>query len=79
MGSVMPEASQELGNIGDLLSEIVSTTNQSSESPVNTVMASADALSILEEAELAAEQQLKDKFPEVETAATRKRRASLEA
>jgi len=78
MGSVMPEASQELGNIGDLLSEIVSTTNQSSDSPVNTVMASADALQILEEAEIAAEQNLKDKLPEVDSTALRKRKSSLE-
>jgi len=81
MCSVMPEASQELGNIGNLLSEIVTTTNQSSDVPVNTIMANADALQILEEAEIAAESKLKDRLPEVTNEATNNsnRRTSLEA
>jgi len=81
MCSVMPEASQELGNIGNLLSEIVTTTNQSSDVPVNTIMANADALQILEEAEIAAESRLKDRLPEVANEAINdnNRRTSLEA
>ena len=52
MCSIFPEASQELGNIGNLLSDIVTTTtNQGADTPMNTIMASADALQILEEAE----------------------------
>jgi division protein CdvB (Snf7/Vps24/ESCRT-III family) len=58
MCSILPEASQELGNIGNLLSDIVTTTHQGSDMPENTIMASADAMSILEEAEVAAERGL---------------------
>jgi len=78
MCSILPEASQELGNIGNLLSEIVTTTNTSNDMPVNNIMASADALQILEEAEVAAESRLKQRLPEIDGAAGN-RRASLEA
>ncbi len=75
MCSVLPEASQELGNIGNLLGDIVTTTNQGTDLPINTIMASADALQILEEAEVAAENKLSDKFPEAATGnLNRKRR-----
>jgi division protein CdvB (Snf7/Vps24/ESCRT-III family) len=79
MCSIMPEASQELGNIGNLLSDIVSTTNQSSDTPVNTIMASADALQILEEAEIAAESRLKERLPEITAESHIQKRTSLEA
>ncbi len=78
MCSILPEASQELGNIGCLLSDIVSTTNQGSDIPENTVMASADALQILEEAEVAAEKKLGEKFPEVGDGAVINKRTSIE-
>jgi len=78
MCSILPEASQELGNIGSLLSDIVCTTNQSSDIPENTVMASADAMSILEEAEVAAEKRLGEKFPEAETGEVMNKRTSIE-
>jgi division protein CdvB (Snf7/Vps24/ESCRT-III family) len=77
MCSILPEASQELGNIGCLLSDIVSTTNQG-DMPENTVMASADALQILEEAEVAAEKKLGEKFPEIGTGTVMNRRTSIE-
>ena len=79
MCGILPEASQELGNIGNLLSDIVVSTNQSGDSPVDTVMASADALQILEEAEVAAESRLKERFPEVSSEKPVHRRSSLEA
>ncbi len=79
MCSVLPEASQELGNIGNLLSDIVTTTNQSNDTPVNTIMASADALQILEEAEVAAESKLQAQLPEVTNEKTIQRRTGLEA
>ncbi len=78
MSTILPEASQELGNIGSLLSDIVSTTCQSPEAPVNTIMASADALQILEEAEVAAEKKLSEQFPEAATENTNQR-TSIEA
>ena len=79
MCSILPEASQELGNIGCLLSDIVSTTNQSSDIPENRIMASADALQILEEAEVAAEKKLGEKFPEIGSGSVMNKRTSIEA
>jgi division protein CdvB (Snf7/Vps24/ESCRT-III family) len=79
MCGILPEASQELGNIGCLLSDIVSTTHQSSDIPENTIMASADAMSILQEAEIAAEKKLGEKFPEVGNGAVMNKRTSIEA
>ncbi|MGD6805970.1 MAG: Snf7 family protein [Candidatus Bathyarchaeia archaeon] len=78
MCSIMPEASQELGNIGNLLTDICSQTSQSSDMQVNTTMASADALQILEEAEVAAENRLKDRLPEISVENHVQRRTSLE-
>jgi len=79
MCSIMPEASQELGNIGNLLADIVTSTNQNSDMPVNTIMASADALQILEEAEIAAENRLRDQLPDTHIENTIPKRTYLEA
>lgn len=79
MCSVLPEASQELGNIGGLLSDIVVSTNQGTDTPVNTIMANADALQILEEAEVAAEKHLEQQLPEVASGNNVKKRTSIEA
>ena len=79
MCSILPEASQELGNIGNLLSDIVTTTNQGTDMPVNTIMASADALQILEEAECAAENRLREQIPEAATGTGISKRTSIEA
>jgi division protein CdvB (Snf7/Vps24/ESCRT-III family) len=78
MCSILPEASQELGNIGNLLLDIVSTTHQGNDIPENTIMASADAMSILEEAEVAAEKRLGEKFPEVDSGIVINKRTSIE-
>jgi division protein CdvB (Snf7/Vps24/ESCRT-III family) len=78
MCSILPEASQELGNIGNLLSDITCSTNQG-DVPENTIMANADALQILEEAEVAAESKLREKFPEAASGIGQNKRASLEA
>ena len=64
MSTVLPEAGQELESIGSLLTDMVATTNQSSEMPMNIGTVNADAQEILEEAELAAEKRLKEQFPE---------------
>ncbi len=79
MCSIMPEASQELGNIGNLLSDIVVNTNQSADMPVNTVMANADALQILEEAEVAAEGRLRERLPDAGAGIAEHRRTGIEA
>jgi division protein CdvB (Snf7/Vps24/ESCRT-III family) len=78
MCCIFPEASQELGNIGNLLSDITATTNQG-DTPENTIMANADALQILEEAEVAAENRLREKIPEAATGIDHNKRTSLEA
>jgi division protein CdvB (Snf7/Vps24/ESCRT-III family) len=79
MSTVFPEASQELENIGGLLSEIVTTTNQSTGTPMNVNTANEEAEKILEEAELAAEKRLRDQFPEVAAGAAVRERTSIEA
>jgi division protein CdvB (Snf7/Vps24/ESCRT-III family) len=79
MAGIFPEAGRELGNIGNLLTEIVSSTNQSSGMPVNIGNASAEAEKILEEAELAAEQKLKEQLPEVATAVSMSEKTSVES
>jgi division protein CdvB (Snf7/Vps24/ESCRT-III family) len=68
MCGILPEASQELGNIGGLLSEIVITTNQGTDMHVENARACPEALQILEEAEIAAEIKLKDQLPEINDA-----------
>ena len=78
MAGIFPEAGRELGNIGSLLTEIVSSTNQSSGMPVNIGTASAEATKILEEAESAAERKLKEQLPEVATAVSMKEKTSVE-
>jgi division protein CdvB (Snf7/Vps24/ESCRT-III family) len=75
----MPEASQELGNIGNLLGEIVTTTNQGTDIPMNSTAANEDALKILQEAEVAAAKHLEQKFPEVDALRPTKRMTGVEA
>jgi division protein CdvB (Snf7/Vps24/ESCRT-III family) len=81
MCSILPEASQELGSIGNLLSDIcTSTSNQYTDVPNGGVQAAnEDALKILEEAEVAAESRLKDKLPEITPAYAVNKRTGLEA
>ena len=79
MSTVLPEAGRELESIGSLLTDIVTSTNQSTEMPVNIGAANADAEKILEEAELAAEKRLKEQFPEAVTGAAMSKKKSIEA
>lgn len=65
MAVVFPEAGRELENIGGLLSDIVTTTNNNSGIPVNVEAANIEAEKILEEAETAAEKKLKAQLPEI--------------
>jgi division protein CdvB (Snf7/Vps24/ESCRT-III family) len=78
MAGIFPEAGRELDNIGGLLTEIVSSTNQNTGIPVNAGKVSAEAEKILEEAEKAAEQKLKAQLPEVSTAASVKEKSIVE-
>jgi division protein CdvB (Snf7/Vps24/ESCRT-III family) len=78
MSGIFPEAGHELGNIGTLLTDIVSTTNQNTGMSVNVGNASLEAEKILEEAETAAERKLKAQLPEVSTAASPQEKTSVE-
>jgi division protein CdvB (Snf7/Vps24/ESCRT-III family) len=78
MSSVFPEAGNELENIGNLLTDIVSTTHQDTGVPVNIGTASLEAEKILSEAETAAERKLKAQLPEISTAAATKERTTVE-
>jgi division protein CdvB (Snf7/Vps24/ESCRT-III family) len=78
MTGLFPEADSELENIGGLLTEIVSATNQSIAMPSNVGTASAETEKILKEAELAAEQKLKEQLPEVDAAVSMSEKTSVE-
>jgi len=78
MTGIFPEAGRELENIGTLLTDIVSTTNQNTGTPVNIGNASAEATKILEEAEAAAEKKLKEQFPEISTAVPTQEKTGVE-
>ena len=78
MCGVLPEASQELGNIGNLLGDIVVSTNQGSDVPVNVGKASTEAEEILREASLAAEMKLSQQLPDVAFEKLSKERESIE-
>jgi len=78
MCSILPEASQELGNIGNLLSDICTPNIQDIEMPVNTASANSEAMQILEEAEIAAEKKLYKQLPDVTAEKHIQKRTSLE-
>jgi len=75
MSGIFPEANRELENIGGLLSEIVTSTNQTGGLPVNIEAANAEAEKILEEAEKAAEERIKKQLPDVTTQVIAKKEA----
>lgn len=65
MAGVFPEANRELENIGSLLSEIATSTTQTSGMSVNLESANVEAEKILKEAEIAAEECIKQQLPDV--------------
>jgi division protein CdvB (Snf7/Vps24/ESCRT-III family) len=75
MSGIFPEANRELENIGGLLGEIVTSTTQTSGMPVNVDAANAEAEKILEEAERAAEERIKQQLPDVTSEVTSQRKA----
>lgn len=80
MSSVLPQASQELENIGSLLGDIVTSSNQSSDVPMNigSTTNNPEAERILAEAELEAEKRLADQFPEVAIGGTVRKKTGVE-
>jgi len=79
MCGIMPEASQELGNIGNILNDIVSQTSQGSDMPVDIAGATPEAMEILQEAETAAARQLEEQFPTFTPEKQVQKRTSIEA
>ena len=75
MVSVLPEAERELGQIGNLLSQIVIDAGQSTGLNINFEETNEDAQKILKDAAIVAEQKVKEKFPElpVEVPGTREK------
>jgi division protein CdvB (Snf7/Vps24/ESCRT-III family) len=63
--SVFPEAENELGEIGNLLSGIMIEAGQSSGMTMNFDTSNEDAQKILAEASTVAEQRIKEKFPDL--------------
>lgn len=79
MINIFPEASQELGNIGNLLTDIVCTTHQSADININNPIANEETEAILREAEFAVEKKLKQQLPEITTQNAEEHRTSIEA
>ncbi len=79
MCDILPEASNELGNIGNLLNDIVGSTCQTADVPMNTTRIDPEAEAILKEAEMVTERKLKQQFPEAGADNSKERLASLEA
>ena len=75
MSGIFPEANRELENIGGVLNEIVTSTTQTSGMPVNVDAANEEAEKILEEAEKAAEERIKQQLPDVTSEGTSQRKA----
>ena len=65
MAGVLPEAERELGQIGNLLNEIIIDAGQSTGLDVNFEAANEDAQKILKEAATVAEQKIKEELPEI--------------
>jgi len=63
--SVFPEAENELGEIGNMLSGIMIEAGQGSGMTLNFDTVNEDASKILTEAATVAEQKIKDKFPDL--------------
>ena len=77
MTNIVPEADKELGDVGKLLTEIVSSTSQTNGLPVNFEVANEEAAKILEEAASVAEQRLKKKLPELPAEVSVKEKVKL--
>ncbi|MGA2386803.1 MAG: hypothetical protein ABSG33_09745 [Candidatus Bathyarchaeia archaeon] len=79
MTNIFPEATQELGNIGNILSDICTSSIQSGNTPVYNGRMDPETEQILREAEQATEKKLKQQLPEVTTSNSTATLTSLEA
>ena len=80
MCTVLPQASQELESIGSLLGDIVTSSSQSSDMPMNvgSTAMNPEAEAILQQAEVEAEKRVSEQFPEVATGVAPRKRTSVE-
>jgi division protein CdvB (Snf7/Vps24/ESCRT-III family) len=62
---IVPEAQNEMGEISDLLSGILSDAGHLNPAPINFESADAEAEKVLTEAEAVAEQQMRERFPDL--------------
>ncbi|MFQ6094555.1 MAG: Snf7 family protein [Candidatus Bathyarchaeia archaeon] len=65
VAGVLPNAEQELGDVGTMLNEIMIEAGQTTGISPDFELASEDARKILNEAAMVAEQRMKEKFPEL--------------
>jgi division protein CdvB (Snf7/Vps24/ESCRT-III family) len=79
MAGVLPQAGRELGNIGIVLTDIVASTNQNNTLPMNIETANDKTEEILKEAEIAADQKLKEQFTDVATEASMSKKTIVES
>lgn len=65
VGGILPNAEQELGEVGRMLNEIMIEAGQTTGISPDFDLASEDATKIMEEAAMVAEERMKEKFPEL--------------
>lgn len=65
VAGILPNAEQELGEVGMMLNEIMIEAGQTTGVTPDFEVASEDAMKILNEAAMVAEQRMKEKFPEL--------------
>jgi division protein CdvB (Snf7/Vps24/ESCRT-III family) len=69
LSNVIPEVSLKLGEVHDALEDMVVEVGEATEQSVDTEATSSEAQRILTEANIIAEQKMKEKFPELPTMA----------
>jgi len=75
LSGVLPDAEQELSELGDILNSLVVEAGQATGQSV-MLEASEEAQKILEEAMVVAEQKMKEKLPEIPTGVSTKQKAT---
>jgi division protein CdvB (Snf7/Vps24/ESCRT-III family) len=67
MANTLPEAGKELGQIGNLLNDIITDSNQGTDMSIDFEAPNEEAKKILNEAANVAEQDIKQRLPEIPT------------
>jgi len=79
LSKIFPEAEAELGNVGEMLNEIVTTTSQQTGLPINFEAANEEAKKILQEAASISEKRIKERLPELPAKVPAREKAKLKA